>query len=85
MTDKQEYMHRYYEANKHKYKEYQKKYNAEHKEQLKAYYQKNKEKINAYSKKYYRENKDMWKDIYIPRQIVKQSKKISVDNTDNKC
>lgn len=30
--------------------EYQRRYNAEHKEQLKAYYQKNKEKINAYSK-----------------------------------
>ena len=85
MTDKQEYMHRYYEAHKHRYKEYQKKYNAEHKEQIKAYDQKNKEKIKAYSKKYYRKNKDMWNDIYIPRQIVKQSKKISVDNKDNRC
>lgn len=65
--------------------EYQRRYNAEHKEQLKAYYQKNKKKINAYSKKYYRENKDMWKDIYSPRQIVKQSKKIGVDKVDNKC
>ena len=75
MTEHQEYMHRYYETHKFQYREYQKKYNAEHKEQMKAYYQKNKEKINAYSKKYYRENKDLWKDIYIPRQIVKQSKK----------
>ena len=76
MTDKQEYMHRYYETHKHKYKEYQKKYNAEHKEQIKAYYQKNKEKINAYSKKYYRKNKDMWKDIYIPRAIIKGAKSV---------
>ena len=54
--------------------EYQRRYNAEHKEQLKAYYQKNKEKINAYSKKYYRKNKDMWQDIYSPRAIIKGAK-----------
>ena len=58
--------------------EYQRRYNAEHKEQLKAYYQKNKEKINAYCKKYYRENKELWQEVYTPRAIIKGAK--SVDN-----
>lgn len=56
--------------------EYQRKYNAEHKEQRKAYYQKNREKYNAYNKKYYRENKDKWQDFYSPRAIIKSVDKI---------
>ena len=38
-----------------KYKEYQKKYNAEHKEQIKSLLPEPKKKINAYNKKYYQE------------------------------
>ena len=56
--------------------EYQRRYNAEHKEQLKAYYLKNKKKINAYSKKYYKENKWKWEDFYIPRAIIKGAKSV---------
>lgn len=56
--------------------EYQRRYNAEHKEQIKAYYQKNKEKINAYCKKYYRENKWRWEDFYRPREIIKSAKSV---------
>lgn len=56
--------------------EYQRNYYYTHKEQAKAYYERTKKKRQAYNKKYYRENKWKWEEFYIPRQIVKQAKKL---------
>ena len=56
--------------------EYLKRYYQEHKEKVKARFQAKREHFRAYAKKYYSENKWRWKELYAPRQIVKDAEKI---------